>query len=69
MEALIYSLFATIRIVFKRYDIVHVHAESSYVMLPILKLFKKRVVVTIHGLDWQRAKWGGFATKYIKFLK
>ncbi len=26
-----------------------------------------RTVATIHGLDWQRAKWGGLASKYIKF--
>ncbi len=36
-------------------------------MLWIPKLFKKRIVVTIHGLDWKRSKWGGFASKYIKF--
>lgn len=24
-------------------------------------------MATIHGLDWQRAKWGGLASKYIKF--
>ena len=36
-------------------------------MLWIPHLFKKRIVVTIHGLDWQRAKWGGFGSKYIKF--
>jgi glycosyltransferase involved in cell wall biosynthesis len=36
-------------------------------MLWIPKLFGKKIVVTIHGLDWQRSKWGGFATKYIKF--
>ena len=36
-------------------------------MLWIPHLFKKKIVVTIHGLDWQRSKWGGFATKYIKF--
>ena len=36
-------------------------------MLPIQHLFRRRIVVTIHGLDWQRSKWGGFATKYIKF--
>ena len=27
----------------------------------------KRCIATIHGIDWQRAKWGGFASKYIKF--
>ena len=67
LEALIYSLLTTMKIVLKRYDAVHVHAEGSCVMLPILKLFRKRVIVTIHGLDWQRSKWGGFASRYIKF--
>ena len=30
------------------------------------KLFGIHTVATIHGLDWQRAKWGGFSTKYLK---
>ncbi len=36
-------------------------------MLWIPKLFGKRCIATIHGIDWPRAKWGGFASKYIKF--
>ena len=36
-------------------------------MLGIPKLFGKRVVATVHGLDWQRAKWGNFASKVLKF--
>ena len=36
-------------------------------MLWIPHLFNKKIVVTIHGLDWQRSKWGGFATRYIKY--
>ena len=36
-------------------------------MLWIPKLFGKRCIATIHGIDWQRAKWSGFASKYIKF--
>ena len=36
-------------------------------MLWLPKLFGKRCIATIHGIDWQRAKWGGFASKYIKF--
>lgn len=35
-------------------------------MLWIPKLFCRRIVVTIHGLDWQRAKWGGFASSVIR---
>ena len=67
IDALIYSFFASMRALFGKYDVLHYHAEGSCAMLWIPHLFKKRIVVTIHGLDWQRSKWGGFATKYIKF--
>ena len=37
---------------------------AAFCWLP--KLFGKKVIVTIHGLDWQREKWkGGFGSKYI----
>ena len=64
---MIYSFFASIRALFGKYDVIHYHAEGSCAMLWIPHLFKKKIVVTIHGLDWQRSKWGGFASKYIKF--
>lgn len=67
LDALIYSFFASIIASFKKYDCLHYHAEGSCAMLWIPHMLKKRIVVTIHGLDWQRSKWGGFAAKYIKF--
>ena len=66
-NAVIYSILATIKASFKRYDVLHFHAEGPCMMLWLPKLLHKRVVVTIHGLDWKRAKWGGFASKIIKF--
>lgn len=67
IDALLYSFFATIRALFGKYDCIHYHAEGSCGMLWIPHLFGIRTVVTIHGLDWQRSKWGGLASKYIKF--
>lgn len=63
------SFFGTLKILFSNVKVVHYHAEGPSAMIPIIKfLSKKRVVVTIHGLDWKRDKWGtGFASKYIKF--
>lgn len=67
VNAMLASLSSTLKSLFKRYDIVHYHAEGSCVMIPIQKLFKRKVVVTIHGLDWTHDKFGGFGSKYIKF--
>lgn len=67
LNAIVYSFFATIRALFGRYDVLHYHAEGPCAMLWIPKLFRRRIVVTVHGLDWQRAKWGNFASYVIKF--
>lgn len=61
------SLSAAVSAAFGKYDVIHFHAEGPCAMLWIPKLFGKRCIATIHGIDWQRAKWGGFASKYIKF--
>ncbi len=62
------SFFAAIGTAFGRYDAVHVHAEGPAAFCWIPKLFGKKIVFTVHGLDWARAKWqGGFGAKYIRF--
>ena len=67
LAAMTSSLSAAIKAAFGKYDVVHFHAEGPCAMLWLPKLFGKRCIATIHGIDWQRAKWGGFASKYIKF--
>lgn len=66
LNAIVYSVLATVRALPCKYDIYHYHAEGPCVMLWLPKLFGKKVVATIHGLDWQRAKWGNFASRVLK---
>ncbi len=44
------------------YDIVHFHALGPSLFANLPQLRGMRTVVTVHGLDWQREKWGSFAT-------
>lgn len=65
--ALTSSFFAALKSAFGNYDIVHIHAEGPDFFSFIPKLFGKKVVCTIHGLDWQREKWeGSLGAKFIK---
>ncbi len=74
LDAIVYAFFATLkaRKMLKKgqVDVVHFHAEGPCYFLNLLPKKKRRpgtkVVVTIHGLDWQRSKWGGFATRILK---
>lgn len=65
LNAICYALGATLHALFGHYDVIHYHAEGSCAVLWIPHLFGIKTVATIHGLDWQRSKWGGFATKFL----
>ena len=67
LNAFVYSVLATLHAMCQKYDVIHFHASGSCAMIWLAKLCGKRVVATIHGLDSQRAKWGGFASKYLQF--
>lgn len=66
LNAVVYSCNATFRALFGRYSVMHFHAEGPCSMIWLPHLFGIRTVATIHGLDWQRSKWGRFATWYLK---
>ena len=68
LSAMLASFTAAISATFSNYDIIHFHAEGPCAAMWIPKMFGKHCVATVHGLDWQREKWGSsFASKYIKF--
>ncbi len=68
LAAVTSSFFAALCAAFSDADVVHIHAEGPAFMCWLPKLFGKKVVVTVHGLDWQREKWkNGFGAKYIRW--
>lgn len=61
------SAYAATRAALKdRPDVIHYHAEGPCNALPAAARAGVRTVATIHGLDWQRAKWGGLASRVIR---
>lgn len=68
LAAVTSSFFAAIGASLSKADIVHIHAEGPAFFCWIPKLFGKRVIVTVHGLDWKREKWKrGFGSKFIRY--
>lgn len=64
LSAVSSSFFAALAAAFGPAQVVHIHAEGPAFMSWLPKLLGKRVVVTVHGLDWQRQKWQGSCAKW-----
>ena len=65
-EMITYAFLATCLSALGAYDIVHFQALGPATFALVPRLLGKRTVVTVHGLDWQRAKWGRLAQMYLR---
>ena len=66
MDAAAHTLLCSILSAFRKYDVVHYHALGPTFFSPMVQLFGKKTVATVHGLDWRRGKWGAFAKKFLR---
>lgn len=67
IQAVIASFTAALQATLSGFDVIHFHALGPCTAMWIPKLFGKKCVATVHGLDWKREKWNnGWGAKYIK---
>jgi glycosyltransferase involved in cell wall biosynthesis len=67
LEAFFHSLFGIFAARRLSPDILHVHGIGPSLVIPIARLLRLKVVMTNHGPDYERKKWGKFA-KFILVL-
>jgi glycosyltransferase involved in cell wall biosynthesis len=66
---IIHVLLSTVHLLCKRIDIVHYHALGPSVFSFLPRIFGKKTVVTVHGLDWKRKKWNCIARFFLRFCE
>ena len=67
LNAFVYSLLATFRAAFGHYDVVSYRASGPCAMIGLARFFGMKCVASLHGIDSLRSKWGGFASRYLRF--
>jgi glycosyltransferase involved in cell wall biosynthesis len=65
-ETISYMLFAFFRILFNKPKIVHIHGIGPALFTPLFRLIGCKVVLTHHGADYERGKWGFIAKVVLK---
>jgi glycosyltransferase involved in cell wall biosynthesis len=68
-ETFVHSLLSTLHTLASRYDIVHFHSLGSSIFSFIPRVFGMKTVVTVHSLDWQSSKWGGFSRWFLRLCE
>ncbi|MGH6811459.1 MAG: glycosyltransferase family 4 protein [Methylocella sp.] len=67
MEAIVHTFLAILYAAFRRPDVLHIQAIGPALLTPLARFFGLKVVVTHHGADYDRQKWGPIGKSVLRF--
>jgi glycosyltransferase involved in cell wall biosynthesis len=66
LDNILHTVLAAFDSFGRSYDVMHFHSVGPCLLAPLPYYTRRaRIVATVHGLDWSRAKWGGFAQRML----
>jgi len=65
-ESFFHSFLSALYCIFHKPDIVHIHNIGPGIFTPLLKLFRKKVVLTYHSPNYEHQKWSWFGRFILK---
>ena len=66
VEAFFHTFISILYAWINRFPIIHIHAIGPSIFAPFARFLGLKVVMTHHGQDYNRAKWGKFARRVLK---
>jgi starch synthase len=66
LEALIHTFIGVLKARIGSPDLLHIHGIGPSLMVPLAKILGLKVIVTNHGPEYQRQKWGTFAKRVLR---
>jgi glycosyltransferase involved in cell wall biosynthesis len=67
LSTIAHAFLSTLHVLLHRVDVVHYFTTGVTIFAPLPRLFGMKVVCSVDGTDWQRAKWGRFPRWYLRF--
>jgi glycosyltransferase involved in cell wall biosynthesis len=66
LSTICHAFLSTLHAMFRRSDVVHYFTTGATLFAPLVRMTGKKVICSVDGTDWQRAKWGPLARFYLR---
>jgi len=67
LSTIVHAFLCTLHVLLHPVDIVHYFTTGVTLFAPLPRLLGMKVVCSVDGTDWQRAKWGRVPRSYLRF--
>jgi glycosyltransferase involved in cell wall biosynthesis len=67
LSTIVHGLLSTLHVLTHRVEVVHYYTTGVTLWAPLVRMSGMKVVCSVDGSDWQRAKWGRLARWYLRW--
>ena len=65
LSTISHTLFSVLHSIFRKFDVVHMYNVGNAFFIPMLRIFGKKVVMSVDGVEWRRKKYGVFSSAWM----
>ncbi len=66
LDTISHTFISVIDALPRGFEIFHIYGLGNSIFTPVLRLFGKRVVISVDGVEWRRKKWGCLARAWFR---
>jgi len=65
LSTISHTTISALHAILRRFDVIHLYNVGNAHLIPILRLFGKRVIISVDGVEWRRKKFGVFGSMWM----
>ncbi len=65
LSTISHTTLSALHALFRRFDVIHMYNVGNSHLIPLLRLFGKRVIISVDGVEWRRKKFGVFGSMWM----
>lgn len=65
LSTISHTTLSAMHALFRRFDVIHLYNVGNSHLIPMLRLFGKKVITSVDGVEWRRKKFGVFGSMWM----
>jgi len=65
LSTISHTSLSALHAIFRKFDVIHLYNVGNSHLIPLMRLFGKKVVVSVDGVEWRRKKFGVFGSMWM----
>ncbi len=65
LSTISHTTLSALHAIFRKFDVIHLYNVGNSHLIPLMRLFGKKIITSVDGVEWRRKKFGVFGSMWM----